>query len=167
MMVDVNALDDAPLPFAPSPGAKRSDDDDDSPRTTALDPDAVRAALASATPFRGKAPTGDPGSPRTMAIDVSQLAPPPAHAAQAPSPSPSQPRGAKRFSINVFASLTAEMAERPGEVDAIRKKYGVTEAEHHEESQRWTEDFANNDDLRKRYFGIVQRYRGYLKGGGK
>ncbi len=69
----------------------------------------------------------------------------------------------KRFSINVFASLTAEIAEQPAEVDAIRRKYGISEAEHHEESQRWTDDFATNDELRKRYLGIVQRYRGYLK----
>ena len=112
-----------------------------------------------------------------MAIDITKFpgAPPgamppgatPPGAFPAAAPPPASPSGPKRFSINVFASLTAEMAERPGEAEAVRRKYGVTEAEHHEESERWTADFARNDDLRKRYLGIVQRYRGYLKGSAK
>jgi hypothetical protein len=176
MMVDASALDAKALPFA------GSDDDDDSPRTAAIDPEAARAAILGATPFREKAPTagtaGAPppqqrrdSSPSTMAIDITKFpgAPPGAvpPGAVLPAPAPSSPSGPKRFSINVFASLTAEMAERPGEAEAVRRKYGVTEAEHKEESERWTADFAQNDDLRKRYLGIVQRYRGYLKGGAK
>lgn len=109
-----------------------------------------------------------------MAIDITKFPgappgamPPGAVVPHPPQPAPSSPSGPKRFSINVFASLTAEMAERPGEAEAVRRKYGVTEAEHKEESERWTADFAQNDDLRKRYLGIVQRYRGYLKTGAK
>lgn len=188
MMADASMFDEPALPFARASTGPADDDDDDVPRTKAIDPEAVRAAIASATPFREKAPTGEPSaqrqeprpgesSPRTMAIDITKFpgAPPgamPPGAAPAgrpgpPPPAPSAPSGPKRFSINVFASLTAEMAERPNEADAVRRKYGVTEAEHKEESERWTADFATNDDLRKRYLGIVQRYRGYLKSGAK
>lgn len=72
--------------------------------------------------------------------------------------------GGRRFSINVFASLTAEIAEHPSEVEAIRRRYGVGEAEHREESERWTAAFDADDELRQRYLGIVQRYRGYVRG---
>jgi hypothetical protein len=69
----------------------------------------------------------------------------------------------KLFTINQFASLTAEIAENPDRAPEIRKRYGITDAQHHAESQRWTEDFAANGELRQRYFGIVRRYREYLK----
>jgi hypothetical protein len=185
MMVDPSEIDARGLPFAgssprqtPQPMRAQSplplpattvpvpphtdDDDDDQPRTKAIDPEAVRAAIATATPFgggRGSSPAipAVSSSPKTTALDASTLKPPSANAAA---------RGPKRFSINVFASLTAEIAEKPSDVEVIRRKYGLTEAEHHEESQRWTEDFAQNEELRKRYLGIVQRYRGYLKGRG-
>ncbi len=28
---------------------------------------------------------------------------------------------------------------------------------------RWTEEFQRSDETRQRYFGIVQRYRGYIQ----
>ncbi|MBL9020555.1 MAG: hypothetical protein JNL21_00085 [Myxococcales bacterium] len=185
MMVDPSEIDARGLPFGgsaprqtPQPMRAQSplpmpattvpapphtdDDDDDQPRTKAIDPEAVRAAIAAATPFgggRGSSPAipAVSSSPKTSTLDASAFRPPSSNAGA---------RGPKRFSINVFASLTAEIAEKPGDVDAIRRKYGITDAEHHEESQRWTEDFAQNEELRKRYLGIVQRYRGYLKGRG-
>ncbi len=69
----------------------------------------------------------------------------------------------KIFNMNQFASLTAEIAERPETVAEIRKRYGITEAQHRAESERWTQEFAANAELRDRYFGSVQRYRDYLK----
>ena len=82
-----------------------------------------------------------------------------------PGPAASSPQGGgRRFSINVFASLTAEIAENPADVEAIRRRYGLGEAEHREESERWTAAFDADDELRKRYLGIVQRYRGYVRG---
>jgi hypothetical protein len=56
-----------------------------------------------------------------------------------------------------------EIAETPNDVEAIRQRYGVTEAEHHEEARAWTDEFNGNDDVRQRYLGIVQRYRGYIQ----
>ena len=61
------------------------------------------------------------------------------------------------------SSLAIEIAENPSQVAEIRKRYRITEAEHREESQRWTEEFGENADLRERYLGIVLRYREYLK----
>lgn len=191
MMVDPESIDERGLPFGgagprttPQPMRRSSPqpmpattapmppslaDDDDEPRTKALDPSAVRAAIAAATPFGERKPSspGFPAAtpPKTAALDSSQLKPPaPSQAGPQFDRGGGAARTPKRFSINVFASLTAEIAEQPSEVEAIRRKYGITEAEHHEESQRWTEDFATNEELRKRYLGIVQRYRGYLKG---
>jgi hypothetical protein len=137
-----------PAPPAPlvAPHAKASSS------TVALDAEALHAEIA-ALPFRDKGGGDKPGAAA------------PAHVA--PPPAPPEPRagnGPKRFTINVFASLTAEIAEGVADVDVIRKRYGVNEAEHHEESLRWTEEFSKNDELRARYFGIVQRYRAYLKG---
>lgn len=168
------------------------DDDDDSPRTKLVDGDALAAAIAKVTPFedRKKPPSGPPpseDSPRTVAFDAplqrrdslpfgsAATVPnpaavyPPLPPIATPGPPPLAPAGAaaaakpRRFSINVFASLTAEIAESPGETEAIRLRYGLSESDHHEESMRWTQEFQQNDETRQRYFGIVQRYRGYIQ----
>ncbi|NUP06747.1 MAG: hypothetical protein HOW73_11895 [Polyangiaceae bacterium] len=181
----------APAPIPPARASQPAlpsplDDDDDAPRTKMVDAGAIAAAIGKATPFGHDAkPSGNEGSGKTMAFDIgtalgrsgglpfgggnavgggargghASAAPPPA---PSPTPAATAPKP-KRFSINVFASLTAEIAENPQDADAIRTRYGVTEAEHHEESLRWTEDFAKNDETRQRYFGIVQRYRGYIQ----
>lgn len=85
------------------------------------------------------------------------IAPPPAAQAQAQSAS-----GQRIFSLNQFASLTAEIAANPDRIAETRQRYGVTEAMHLAESQRWTDEFASNAELRQRYFGLVQSYREYL-----
>jgi hypothetical protein len=141
------------------------DDDEVVPKTAFFDASQIGAAKASALPFAPGAPTAP--FPRDLARDpppaAASAAPPQRPLAPAPSAPPSSPTAQRRFTINVFASLTAEIAEEPGEVEAIRKRYGLTEAEHHEESQSWTLEFQKNDDIRKRYFGIVQRYRSYIQ----
>lgn len=71
--------------------------------------------------------------------------------------------GGKIFSLNQFASLTAEIAVYADRTAEIRQRYGVTEALHLAESKRWTEEFATNTELRQRYFGLVQTYREYLQ----
>ncbi len=132
------------------PEAKDSDEDE-APRTMAFDTSSA-AGLPSA---REPLPFSGPGAPAAAA-------PRPGPAA-ATATGPASPAKQKRFSINVFASLTAEIAESPNEAEAIRARYGVTEAEHKEESMRWTEEFQRSDETRQRYFGIVQRYRGYIQ----
>ncbi len=149
-------------------------------------PDSARPARAGALPFAPAGPDSRPGDatlPPGMRPAHAQSSPaipavrgssPGFPAVNAPSPSPSAPAHAapppahtagKIFTLNQFASLTAEIAEAPANVTEIRRKYGITEAQHHAESQRWTEDFAMNSELRQRYFGVVARYRSYLKKG--
>jgi hypothetical protein len=126
----------------------------ESPKTQAFDFNSIPAHLREALPFHPGQGTQKP---------FPEVSP---KGAAPPSPSPATVGPAhrkKRFTINVFASLTAEIAESPGDVDAIRQRYGVTESEHHEEARAWTEEFNAHDDLRQRYFGIVQRYRGYIQ----
>ncbi|MBK6517077.1 MAG: hypothetical protein IPM79_20505 [Polyangiaceae bacterium] len=168
-----------PPPASSQQGAKpppaADDDDDDDPRTKMVDPGAVAAAIGKATPFAKKpdappTPPSSPGSeasPRTVSFDGTSVASAarealPFGGQPGPQAAP-QPAKAKRFTLNVFASLTAEIAENPADAEAIRTRYGVTEAEHHEESMRWTEEFSKSDEIRQRYFGIVQRYRGYIQ----
>lgn len=134
-----------PAVQAPPPPAQA--DDGGSPKTQAFDFNSIPAHLREALPFGGGAPPAAPPPP----------APPPPAAQQV------APASKKRFSINVFASLTAELAEAPHDAEAIRTRYGITEADHHEESRAWTSEFQANDDMRQRYLGIVQRYRGYIQ----
>jgi hypothetical protein len=131
------------IPAAKSPARE-------SPKTQAFDFNSIPAHLREALPFHP-----GQGTPKPF----------PEVPRQQPQPPPQAPAVArkKRFTINVFASLTAEIAEAPGDVDAIRKRYGVTETEHHEEARAWTDEFNANDDVRQRYLGIVQRYRGYIQ----
>jgi len=143
-----------PAPKGPPPPV---DDDEVVPKTAFFDVSQIGAQVGgNALPF---AP-GAPKAPPPPAASVPQARPvqhPAQHAAQHAAPAQ------RRFTINVFASLTAEIAEQPTDVEAIRQRYGITESEHHEESRSWTEEFQRNDDVRQRYFGIVQRYRSYIQ----
>jgi hypothetical protein len=159
MMPDTEPAPRPATPFASPPpkqdlGATMMPDTEPAPRP--------------ATPFASPPPKQDLGA--TMMPDT-ELAPRPATPFIAPArsstPFPAVPAAAspapKRFAINVFASITAEIAEHPADVAAIRARYGLSEAEHRAESERWTEEFAKNDELRQRYLGIVSRYRSYLQ----
>ena len=140
----------------PAPAADAQASGRESPKTQAFDFNSIPAHLKEALPFAGSPPGNAQQATHAAASQAAANPPPPPSA-------PVETPHKKRFTINVFASLTAEIAEAPHEVEAIRGRYGVTEAEHHEESMRWTTEFQNNDDMRQRYFGIVQRYRGYIQ----
>ncbi len=155
----------AASPPASAPAAALRDEKG-SPKTAFFDASQLGLQPSGGLPF-GAGPT-------TSRLPGGAGSPPPIPAAgpltSPPKPSPSQPsmpavtgNAQRRFSINVFASLTAEIAEQPTDVEAIRKRYGVTEAEHHDESRAWTEEFQRNDEVRQRYLGIVQRYRSYIQ----
>jgi hypothetical protein len=164
------AVRPAPTTDAPSSGRHES------PKTQAFDFNSIPAHLKEALPFAGQlggsaqqaAPqqaAPQQAAPQQAAPQQSSAQQAQVHSTTSPTP-PSTPEAAphkKRFTINVFASLTAEIAEAPHEVEAIRARYGVSESEHHEESMRWTTEFQSNDDVRQRYLGIVQRYRGYIR----
>jgi hypothetical protein len=142
----------APPPVTQRLPDERKADSDAPPRTMFFD--AGQLLPKEALPF-GAGPGGVPAPKDAQVGPSSPQAAPPRPAAAPPAP--------KKFSINVFASLTAEIAENPADADAIRKRYGISEAEHREESQRWTDEFSKNDELRQRYLGIVARYRGYVQ----
>ncbi len=140
-------------------------DDDDSPRTMMIAEGSESKVGSPARPLPfGSTTQTDSSSPpiRRDSPSSPQAALPFARPQPAPIAHPPS-TNAKIFSINQFASLTAEIAEHPVKVEEIRRKYGVTEVQHHAESQRWTEEFAMSTELRQRYFGIVSRYREYLK----
>ena len=152
----------APLPEPPKPvPLAADDDDDDSPRTKMVDPEAMARAVAQATPFANAGPQRSLSPP--LAVPSAPTAPLPS----GPGPNANKPDaasgGVKKFSINVFASLTAEIAENPGDAQNIRHRYGVSDSEHRAESGRWTAEFNHSEELRQRYLGIVQRYRGYIQ----
>ncbi|MBL8740266.1 MAG: hypothetical protein JNK04_04200, partial [Myxococcales bacterium] len=141
-------------PAVVAPSARDDDDDDDSPRTKLVDQDLVARVSAQATPFGARPPQPATVAPTAPTAPL----PPTASAGEGPAST-----GPKKFSINVFASLTAEIAENPSDADAIRQRYGISDSEHRAESGRWTAEFAQNAELRQRYLGIVQRYRGYIQ----
>jgi hypothetical protein len=160
------------VPSSPPPPAEPASASDDSlKRTGAIDPDIVAKALAGAVPFGPKRE-----APAAAAPPVDAARPP---APRAPSPAAGFPVGPQippppgaapsgtRFPINLFASLTAEIAEAPANAAAIRARYGITEEVHREESRRWTDAFERDPALRDRYLGIVKRYRSYLQSGAK
>lgn len=132
----------------------------ESPRTQTFDFNSIPAHLREGLPFTSGQGTPNP-FPEVRRAPEARREPPAPSPPTAATP-PTTPKK-KRFTINVFASLTAELAENPGDVEAIRQRYGVTEAEHHEEARAWTDEFNANDDARQRYLGIVQRYRGYIQ----
>lgn len=104
------------------------------------------------------------GPMRQTGSGVMPAAPALAGAITPPQVPAAQPAAAGRiFSLNQFASLTAEIAVYPERTADIRQRYGVTESVHLAESKRWTEEFATNTELRQRYFGLVQTYREYLQ----
>jgi hypothetical protein len=176
LAISLDAIPGAPVPFKPidpkAPPAPPPVQITEAPQRkldlgATMMPD-TEPAPRPATPFASPPPKQDLGA--TMMPDT-ELAPRPATPFIAPArsstPFPAVPAAAspapKRFAINVFASITAEIAEHPADVAAIRARYGLSEAEHRAESERWTEEFAKNDELRQRYLGIVSRYRSYLQ----
>ncbi|MFO0619489.1 MAG: hypothetical protein U0414_43275 [Polyangiaceae bacterium] len=116
-----------------------------------------RAPSVAPQPAPMRAPASVVPAPSTAQPSTAQppIAPPP--------PPDAVAAATKIFSIQQFASLTAEIAVNPERIAEIRSRYGVSEAQHKAESQRWTEEFATNTELRQRYFGLVQTYREYLQ----
>lgn len=148
-MSTVGAPMTAPAPTttksAPPVPHPADEDSVDSTRTHALPPENAQALLAQqlgALPFD-----------RSDLLERSK-------ATTGPGPQ-------KSFPIDVFASLTAEIAENPGAVASTRARYGITEAAHLEESRRWTAAFDQDPELRERYLSSVRRYRSYLQGQAK
>jgi hypothetical protein len=164
MAVDINQLlaQSKATPFQSESMPEPDEEEGGSTRILAVDMNQL-LAQAKATPFQAAPASSRPasGSPGE-APESHASALPFKQAAQVP-----EAGGKKLFNINQFASLTAEIAESPAMVADIRKRYRITEAQHLEESQRWTEEFRENANLRESYLGMVRHYREYLKKPGK
>jgi hypothetical protein len=86
-----------------------------------------------------------------------RAAPPPIAAPQPPS----APR-ATRFSIEQFASLSAEIAVNPSTVAQVRGRYGLDDASHRAEAEEWGRRFTADKELFARYGALFQSYRDWL-----
>jgi hypothetical protein len=87
-----------------------------------------------------------------------------AAAGAAPTPAPAAvpaPR-ATRFTLEQFASLSAEIAVTPSAVAQVRGRYGLDEASHRAEAEEWGRRFSADKDLFARYGGLFQSYRDWL-----
>lgn len=127
----------APLPFQPSAAAE--------PRPAGQQP-------GGALPFQQKpSPTSAP----------KQAAP-----AGAARPSPSvvatATATASRLTIEQFASLTAEIAVNPRGAAQIRARYGLDEASHAAEAEKYNRLFGADKALYDRYRELFQSYRDYV-----
>lgn len=140
-----------------------------------LDP-SIRRALPFQSDGAGRSPSS-PGMPAIRTPSSSGMpalqqvptatsptgGPVPSAPAGSKPPSPTGPGEPRKLTIAAFASLTAELAEHPGDVETIRKKYGVSEADHQEISRTFTHAFRQDEELRQRYVAMVRQYRGYLQ----
>jgi len=117
-----------------------------------------------ALPFRadGRTPSS-PGLPAVQVPGSSGAALPFGKSLPAAVPALPTAQPGQKLSIAAFASLTAELAEQPGDAEPIRRKYGVSEAEHQDISRTFTHAFEQDAALRERYVAMVRQYRGYLQ----
>ena len=79
-------------------------------------------------------------------------------AAAAPAAAPR----ATRFTLEQFASLSAEIAVTPSAVAQVRGRYGLDEASHRAEAEEWGRRFSADKELFARYGGLFQSYRDWL-----
>lgn len=68
-----------------------------------------------------------------------------------------------RFTLQQFASLSAEIAESPDKVEATRNRYGVSQAQHMEEARLWRLRFDGDPKLAEQFAALVKEYRSYVR----
>ena len=110
-------------------------------------------------------PPGPP--PPAVGLPVRAAAAPPATpAAPASAPvgaaAPAAAPRATRFTLEQFASLSAEIAVKPAAVAQVRGRYGLDEASHRAEAEEWGRRFSADKELFARYGGLFQSYRDWL-----
>ena len=67
--------------------------------------------------------------------------------------------------LEQFAALTAEIASSPDQIARVRERWGMDEASHRAESERWQGEFARHPALFARYTELVKRLRQPGRGG--
>lgn len=147
-----------PLPF--KPGAEAPPPSTPTP-----------SGRAGGLPFRASAPppTSVAAPPASVAAPpASAIAPPAGAPAARPSPSSSDATArASRFTVEQFASLTAEIAVHPAAVAQVRARYGLDEASHRAEAEGWNRRFSADKELYARYGALFQSYRDWLSKQGR
>jgi hypothetical protein len=150
----------------------------------AFDPNAPMDLSGTVVASSG-APTDDAGKlPFRPASDAGARLPPPApppppraghglpfratppplppRAAPAAAPAPAPTPTATRFSLEQFASLSAEIAVTPAAVAQVRGRYGLDDASHRAEAEEWGRRFSADKELFARYGALFQSYRDWL-----
>ncbi len=143
-----------PLPFTPSADAPP-------PSTTAP----ASTARAGGLPFKAGAqpPSANAPPSSTNAPPGSMRAPP-----STATPSSADPAArASRFTVEQFASLSAEIAVNPAAVAQVRARYGLDEASHRAEAEAWNRRFSADKELFARYGALFQSYRDWLSKQGR
>ncbi len=125
--------------------------------------------------------SGAPLPFRTTSIGNAAPAPPaasnleglPFRSTAGPAPAPlapaavAAPSRAARFTLEQFASLSAEIAVAPAAVAQVRGRYGLEEASHRAEAEEWGRRFAADRELFVRYSALFQSYRDWLTRSGR
>lgn len=146
----------APPPWAPAQAAPIPPPTRDYGSTASIDPNS--AELAAALPFlnalREQRPK--PAGPT-----------PAASAPPAPAPLAAVAPASRRFSLEQFAALTAQIAAAPDTIAGIRQRWGLTEASHRAESEAWQSDCSSNPPLLARYASLVKHFRAAYAAGAR
>jgi hypothetical protein len=127
--------------------------------------------LGAKLPFREVSGSGSRPPPSPAAglknLPFRSAAPAPTASAAPPAPAaPATPR-ATRFTLEQFASLSAEIAVAPSAVAHVRGRYGLDEASHRAEAEEWGRRFAVDKELFARYGSLFQSYRDWLARSGR
>jgi hypothetical protein len=67
------------------------------------------------------------------------------------------------LTLDQFASLSAEVAHDPSQLEAIRRRYGFDEAAHEGEKHRWAMRFLGDPPLGKSYQEKVAAFSAWLR----
>lgn len=168
--VPIQSVPQRILPFqSPPPGQPTSSDS--APPSPAPDPSRARSASLGSTaplsvprvlpkplPFKGNEP---PASPPPAAK------PGPSAQSNTPSPHPAAAQLAPRLTTEQYASLTAELSERPERAGEIRARYFVAqEAAWTALQAEWQQRMMADPRLRQRITELVAHYRGWHKRAG-
>lgn len=135
--------------------------------------------LGAKLPFReASGPAARPPSPTSSGLKdlpfrsatpepARPAAPAPTAAAAPPAPASPASQRAARFTLEQFASLSAEIAVAPAAVAQVRGRYHLDEASHRAEAEEWGRRFAADKELFARYGALFQSYRDWLARGAR
>jgi hypothetical protein len=112
-------------------------------------------------------PPAPPPPPRAGQGLPFRASPPPLPPRAAPAAAPAPAAAAAtststRFSLEQFASLSAEIAVTPAAVAQVRGRYGLDDASHRAEAEEWGRRFSADKELFARYGALFQSYRDWL-----